>query len=103
MENISINMVLLCRYRDYRYPSGHDKEYSHTMQFWHILAAKLTFIIIVEVNPGSSASTTTSLPLELSLTFLPWTVIKCYINYSPTNILFRDNINLCRVVFRNSC
>ncbi|XP_056273223.1 anoctamin-5 isoform X3 [Pseudoliparis swirei] len=40
--------ITSCRYRDYRYPSGHDKEYSHTMQFWHILAAKLTFIIIVE-------------------------------------------------------
>uniref|UniRef100_A0A8C7J8R5 Anoctamin n=1 Tax=Oncorhynchus kisutch TaxID=8019 RepID=A0A8C7J8R5_ONCKI len=36
------------RYRDYRYPSGHEKEYSHTMQFWHILAAKLAFIIIME-------------------------------------------------------
>ncbi|KAG7468367.1 hypothetical protein MATL_G00142180 [Megalops atlanticus] len=37
-----------CRYRDYRYPSGHEKEYMHTMQFWHILAAKLAFIIIME-------------------------------------------------------
>ncbi|XP_051547999.1 anoctamin-5 [Myxocyprinus asiaticus] len=37
-----------CRYRDYRYPSGHEKQYSHTMQFWHILAAKMAFIIIME-------------------------------------------------------
>ncbi|KAL3061402.1 hypothetical protein OYC64_009559 [Pagothenia borchgrevinki] len=37
-----------CRYRDYRYPSGHEKQYTHTMQFWHILAAKLAFIIIME-------------------------------------------------------
>uniref|UniRef100_A0AAY4BY27 Anoctamin n=1 Tax=Denticeps clupeoides TaxID=299321 RepID=A0AAY4BY27_9TELE len=35
-------------YRDYRYPPGHDRQYSHTMQFWHILAAKLAFIIIME-------------------------------------------------------
>ncbi|CAG05526.1 unnamed protein product [Tetraodon nigroviridis] len=35
-------------YRDYRYPSGHEKQYAHTMQFWHILAAKLAFIIIME-------------------------------------------------------
>uniref|UniRef100_A0A673XR28 Anoctamin n=1 Tax=Salmo trutta TaxID=8032 RepID=A0A673XR28_SALTR len=35
-------------YRDYRYPPGHQREYSHTMQFWHILAAKLAFIIIME-------------------------------------------------------
>ncbi|KAK2920126.1 anoctamin-5b isoform X2 [Channa argus] len=37
-----------CRYRDYRYPPGHIKEYTHTMQFWHILAAKMAFIIIME-------------------------------------------------------
>ncbi|KAM6926307.1 anoctamin-5 isoform 3-T3 [Lycodopsis pacificus] len=40
--------ITTCRYRDYRYPPGHEKEYSVTMQFWHILAAKLAFIIIVE-------------------------------------------------------
>ncbi|XP_008310269.1 anoctamin-5 isoform X1 [Cynoglossus semilaevis] len=43
--NSSINT---CRYRDYRYPPGHEKQYYHTMQFWHILAAKLAFIIIME-------------------------------------------------------
>ncbi|XP_036951061.1 anoctamin-5b isoform X2 [Acanthopagrus latus] len=37
-----------CRYRDYRYPPGHENEYAHTMQFWHILAAKMAFIIIME-------------------------------------------------------
>ncbi|XP_061466608.1 anoctamin-5 isoform X3 [Rhineura floridana] len=37
-----------CRYRDYRYPPDHEKEYAHTMQFWHILAAKMAFIIIME-------------------------------------------------------
>uniref|UniRef100_A0A7N6FI63 Anoctamin n=1 Tax=Anabas testudineus TaxID=64144 RepID=A0A7N6FI63_ANATE len=36
------------KYRDYRYPPGHEKQYTHTMQFWHILAAKLAFIIIME-------------------------------------------------------
>ncbi|XP_060931935.1 anoctamin-5 [Limanda limanda] len=40
--------ITTCRYRDFRYPSGHEKEYHHTMQFWHILAAKLAFIIIME-------------------------------------------------------
>uniref|UniRef100_A0A673KF49 Anoctamin n=1 Tax=Sinocyclocheilus rhinocerous TaxID=307959 RepID=A0A673KF49_9TELE len=35
-------------YRDYRYPPGHEKQYTHNMQFWHILAAKLAFIIIME-------------------------------------------------------
>ncbi|KAJ8333894.1 hypothetical protein SKAU_G00412130 [Synaphobranchus kaupii] len=42
------SVITTCRYRDYRYPSGHEKEYFHTMQFWHILAAKLAFIIIME-------------------------------------------------------
>ncbi|XP_076970346.1 anoctamin-5 isoform X2 [Tamandua tetradactyla] len=37
-----------CRYRDYRYPPNHDKKYFHTIQFWHVLAAKMTFIIIME-------------------------------------------------------
>ncbi|XP_048014244.1 anoctamin-5 isoform X2 [Megalobrama amblycephala] len=37
-----------CSYRDYRYPPGHEKQYQHNMQFWHILAAKLAFIIIME-------------------------------------------------------
>lgn len=40
--------ITTCRYRDYRYPPGHEKEYYHNMQFWHILAAKLAFIIIME-------------------------------------------------------
>ncbi|XP_066556905.1 anoctamin-5 isoform X3 [Amia ocellicauda] len=40
--------ITTCRYRDYRYPPGHEKEYQHSMQFWHILAAKLAFIIIME-------------------------------------------------------
>ncbi|XP_063737295.1 anoctamin-5b isoform X1 [Eleginops maclovinus] len=42
------NTTSTCRYRDYRYPPGHPREYNHTMQFWHILAAKMTFIIIME-------------------------------------------------------
>ncbi|XP_061598260.1 anoctamin-5b isoform X2 [Cololabis saira] len=42
------NTTETCRYRDYRYPPGHQREYTHTMQFWHILAAKMAFIIIME-------------------------------------------------------
>ncbi|KAK9952650.1 hypothetical protein ABG768_018467 [Culter alburnus] len=40
--------ITTCSYRDYRYPPGHEKQYQHNMQFWHILAAKLAFIIIME-------------------------------------------------------
>ncbi|XP_054900801.1 anoctamin-5b isoform X1 [Poeciliopsis prolifica] len=42
------NSTTTCRYRDYRYPPGHERQYTHTMQFWHILAAKMAFIIIME-------------------------------------------------------
>ncbi|XP_039989622.1 anoctamin-5 isoform X2 [Xiphias gladius] len=40
--------ITTCRYRDYRYPPGHEKQYTQTMQFWHILAAKLAFVITME-------------------------------------------------------
>ncbi|XP_027708341.1 anoctamin-5 isoform X4 [Vombatus ursinus] len=44
----SLGAFTTCRYRDYRYPPDHEKKYLHTMQFWHILAAKMAFIIIME-------------------------------------------------------
>uniref|UniRef100_A0A4W5JQE7 Anoctamin n=1 Tax=Hucho hucho TaxID=62062 RepID=A0A4W5JQE7_9TELE len=47
-EWFNSSVITTCRYRDYRHQSGHENEYSHTMQFWHILAAKLAFIIIME-------------------------------------------------------
>lgn len=50
-------LVLSRRYRDYRYPPGHEREYTHTMHFWHILAAKMAFIIIMEVRPHSPPHT----------------------------------------------
>ncbi|ELK37570.1 Anoctamin-5 [Myotis davidii] len=37
-----------CTYRDHRYPPNHAEKYSHNMQFWHVLAAKMTFIIVME-------------------------------------------------------
>ncbi|KAB1272542.1 Anoctamin-5 [Camelus dromedarius] len=37
-----------CRYRDYRNPPDHDEKYFHNMKYWHVLAAKMTFIIVME-------------------------------------------------------
>nr|XP_051680923.1 anoctamin-5 isoform X2 [Oryctolagus cuniculus] len=37
-----------CRYRDYRHPPDHTDKYLHNKQFWHVLAAKMTFIILME-------------------------------------------------------
>uniref|UniRef100_A0A8C2RMY8 Anoctamin n=1 Tax=Capra hircus TaxID=9925 RepID=A0A8C2RMY8_CAPHI len=37
-----------CRYRDYRNPPDSEDKYAHNIQYWHVLAAKMTFIIIME-------------------------------------------------------
>ncbi|XP_056131795.1 anoctamin-4-like [Lampris incognitus] len=40
--------VKFCRYRDYREPPDSTEPYSYTLQFWHVLAARLAFIIVFE-------------------------------------------------------
>ncbi|NWV11140.1 ANO6 protein, partial [Ptilonorhynchus violaceus] len=35
-------------YRDLRYPPGHQHQYEHNMYYWHVIAAKLAFIIVME-------------------------------------------------------
>ncbi|XP_061570126.1 anoctamin-4-like [Cololabis saira] len=40
--------VKYCRYRDYREPPDSADPYSYTLQFWHVLAARLAFIIVFE-------------------------------------------------------
>ncbi|XP_028809715.1 anoctamin-4 isoform X2 [Denticeps clupeoides] len=40
--------VRYCRYRDYREPPDSADPYSYTLQFWHVLAARLAFIIVFE-------------------------------------------------------
>ncbi|XP_007497248.1 anoctamin-3 isoform X2 [Monodelphis domestica] len=37
-----------CRYRDYRAPPWSSNPYELTLQFWHVLAARLAFIIVFE-------------------------------------------------------
>ncbi|XP_078271613.1 anoctamin-3 isoform X2 [Rhinoraja longicauda] len=37
-----------CRYRDYRAPPWDPNRYEVTLQFWHVLAARLAFIIVFE-------------------------------------------------------
>lgn len=42
---------LFCvRYRDYRDPPHAPVPYGYTLQFWHVLAARLAFIIVFEVR-----------------------------------------------------
>ncbi|OXB55035.1 hypothetical protein ASZ78_006377 [Callipepla squamata] len=35
-------------YRDFRYPPGHQHQYEHNIYYWHVIAAKLAFIIVME-------------------------------------------------------
>ena len=37
-----------CRYHDFRYPPGHPKEYRITEVYWHILAARLAFVVVFQ-------------------------------------------------------
>uniref|UniRef100_A0A8D0CD79 Anoctamin n=1 Tax=Salvator merianae TaxID=96440 RepID=A0A8D0CD79_SALMN len=37
-----------CRYRDFRYPPGHEHQYERNIYYWHVIAAKLSFIIVME-------------------------------------------------------
>ncbi|KAG7245999.1 hypothetical protein CRUP_002815, partial [Coryphaenoides rupestris] len=42
------NSTTTCRYRDFRNPPGHPREYQYSVQYWHVIAAKMAFIIVVE-------------------------------------------------------
>ncbi|KAF2902509.1 hypothetical protein ILUMI_03671, partial [Ignelater luminosus] len=44
----SYKEVPICRYVDYREPPGAPNEYEHSALFWHILAARLAFVVIFE-------------------------------------------------------
>ncbi|XP_043917931.1 anoctamin-6 [Protopterus annectens] len=37
-----------CRYRDYRNPPGHPQQYEFSIFYWHVIAAKLAFVIVIE-------------------------------------------------------
>ncbi|XP_069048889.1 anoctamin-4 isoform X3 [Lepisosteus oculatus] len=43
--------IKYCRYRDYREPPNSKQPYTYTLQFWHVLAARLAFIIVFETCP----------------------------------------------------
>ncbi|XP_062318538.1 anoctamin-3 isoform X1 [Osmerus eperlanus] len=47
-KNGSQVQTRFCRYRDYRAPPWSPVPYDFTLQFWHVLAARLAFIIVFE-------------------------------------------------------
>ncbi|XP_043249984.1 anoctamin-1-like isoform X2 [Colletes gigas] len=40
--------VKICRYPDYREPPNSTNKYDYTIMFWHVLAARLAFIVVFE-------------------------------------------------------
>ena len=42
--------VSLFRYRDFRYPPWHENKYEYSDVFWHVLAARLAFVVVFEVS-----------------------------------------------------
>lgn len=50
MKEANSNQTRYCRYRDYRAPPWSAVPYEFTLQFWHVLAARLAFIIVFEVR-----------------------------------------------------
>lgn len=49
MREANSSQTKQCRYRDYRAPPWSSVPYEFTLQFWHVLAARLAFIIVFEV------------------------------------------------------
>ncbi|XP_073694115.1 anoctamin-6 [Garra rufa] len=47
-HDISPDKITTCRYRDFRHPPGHPYEYEFNIHYWHVIAAKLAFMIVVE-------------------------------------------------------
>lgn len=43
------------RYRDFRFPPGHPRQYEYNMYYWHVIAAKMAFIIVVEVGANRNS------------------------------------------------
>ncbi|XP_005164519.1 anoctamin-6 isoform X1 [Danio rerio] len=48
IKPIWFNNITTCRYRDYRNPPDHQNPYQFNVYYWHVIAAKLAFMIVVE-------------------------------------------------------
>ncbi|XP_025099649.1 LOW QUALITY PROTEIN: anoctamin-1-like [Pomacea canaliculata] len=40
--------IQVCRYRDFRNPPWHENKYEYSDVFWHVLAARLAFVVVFE-------------------------------------------------------
>lgn len=49
MASLGQAPIEICRYQDYRESPDSPNKYDYTIMFWHILAARLAFIVVFEV------------------------------------------------------
>ena len=45
-----MKIASLFRYRDFRNPPSVDVKYEYSDRFWHVLAARLAFVVVFEVS-----------------------------------------------------
>lgn len=46
----NMTAVEICRYPDYREPPDSLNKYEYSIIFWHVLAARLAFVVVFEVR-----------------------------------------------------
>lgn len=47
-QNTNFGNVTICRYAEYRNPPDHELKYKTPLIYWHILAARLAFIVVYQ-------------------------------------------------------
>jgi len=67
MTSLGQTPIEICRYPDYRESPESSNKYDYTIMYWHILAAKLAFIVVFEVCPSRLLSLSIYLSIYLYL------------------------------------
>ncbi|KAF2904356.1 hypothetical protein ILUMI_01814 [Ignelater luminosus] len=47
-ENTTYSNISTCRYFEYRNPPDHEMKYKRPVEYWHILAARLAFVVVYQ-------------------------------------------------------
>lgn len=85
-----LGFSLLYRYRDYRAPPWSSTPYEFTLQFWHVLAARLAFIIVFEVSHGKEQFFSTSSKSELIFFFYSSPINKLSVSSTACSLQLRE-------------
>ena len=78
------------RYRDFRYPPGHHREYQYSIYYWHVVAAKMAFIIVVEVSMSIFLVQSNSSVSKSKLVTTGTRIIFVTIFHNKSNIIYRS-------------